>query len=143
MRIWGLEGLWGGIVLVTIIQRIAQKLCRVVLLHFGIVPFRIHFGRDRKPIIFIIFGPIGHDHDSKNQHYPCLGTPVLRVSAALARHLLLNLDLRLNHNKIRRKSKGNIGKSPENHRGNYEGICWLCLGYFYVKSMEKNTPKAA
>ena len=56
-RIWALGGLWGQF-RVNIIERIAQKLRIMVLLHFGLVTFRIRSGM-RKPIIFMVFGPGG------------------------------------------------------------------------------------
>ena len=37
------------------IERFAKKLRRVILQHYGLVIFRIHFGKDRTPIIFMIF----------------------------------------------------------------------------------------
>ena len=48
-------------------KRGAQKLHRIILLHFGLVTFRFHLGTLRKVIIFMIFGPRGHVHDSQNQ----------------------------------------------------------------------------
>ena len=37
-------------------KSIAGKLRRNILLHFGLVTFRFHYGRDRKPVIFMISG---------------------------------------------------------------------------------------
>ena len=51
------------------IKRIAQKLRRIVLLYFGLVAFRFHFGRTRNPLIFIVFGPIGRDQVSQSQYF--------------------------------------------------------------------------
>ena len=45
---WGLEGL-GGILNVNI-MKMTQKLRRIILLHLGLVAFRFHFGKTRKPI---------------------------------------------------------------------------------------------
>ena len=42
-------------------------LCRNILFHCGLVTFRIHLGKTREPIIFMGFGPGGHDHDSNKQ----------------------------------------------------------------------------
>ena len=41
----------GAIFIVNFGKRVARKLCRIMLLHFGIVTFRFHFGRTRKPFI--------------------------------------------------------------------------------------------
>ena len=50
-------GVWGAISIVNIIARIAQKLRRIILLHFGqVVTFRIHFRKKRKVLIFMFFG---------------------------------------------------------------------------------------
>ena len=53
----------------------AQKLRKTVLLRFGLVTFRFHFGKTRKLIIFMVFGPGGRDQDSQNQLFPTLETP--------------------------------------------------------------------
>ncbi len=50
----GSWGVWGGNFIVHIIERIAGKLRRIILLQFGRVTFRFHYGRDRKPLIFMI-----------------------------------------------------------------------------------------
>ena len=56
-------------------EYVTRNLCRSTLLHLGVVAFRIHFGKIRKPIIFMIFGPGGCDHDCENQLYSTLETP--------------------------------------------------------------------
>ena len=43
-----------------------QKLRRIILLHFGLITFRFHFGKIRQVIIFIMF-VFGRVHDSQNQ----------------------------------------------------------------------------
>ncbi len=43
LQIWGRGGM-GLILILNILKRIAQKLRRIILLHFGLVTFRIHFG---------------------------------------------------------------------------------------------------
>ena len=48
-------------------KRVARKLRRIILLHFGLVTFRFHFGKTRKVSMFMIFGSNGHVHDSQNQ----------------------------------------------------------------------------
>ena len=60
-------GVWGAIFIVIFKKSVAQKLCRIILLHFGVVTFRIPFGKTRTPFIFMVFGPSGRDHDSQNQ----------------------------------------------------------------------------
>ena len=49
------------------IETIAQKLRTVILLHFRLVTFRIHFRKTLKPFMFMDFGPSERDHDSQNQ----------------------------------------------------------------------------
>ena len=44
----GSRGSGGAIVIVNIIRRIAGKLRRIILLHFGLVAFRLHYRRNRK-----------------------------------------------------------------------------------------------
>ena len=59
----------GAIFTVNIIKRLAQKLLRIIRPHFGLVTFKIHFRKTRKPIMFMVFGLGGRDHDSQNQYY--------------------------------------------------------------------------
>ena len=49
-------------------------LCRIVPLHLGQVSFRFHFGKLRKVIMFMIFGPSGHDNGPQNQLFLTLDT---------------------------------------------------------------------
>ena len=74
-RIWGLVGSGGPFVTVNLIKRLAQKLCRMVLSHFGLIIFRVHLGRTRKPLFLMVFGPSGCDHDSPNQLFSTSETP--------------------------------------------------------------------
>ena len=58
-KIWekcgfGVWEVWRAIFIVNFEKRVAQKLRRIILLHFGLVTFRIHFGRTRKPLVFVI-----------------------------------------------------------------------------------------
>ena len=62
---------WGGIFIVNFKFWKAQKLRRMILLHFGFVALRLHLGDPRKPFIFIS----KRDHDSQNQWYLTLGLP--------------------------------------------------------------------
>ena len=48
-------GVWGTIFIINCSKRIAQKLRRIILLHFGLFIFRFHLGEARKPFIFMIF----------------------------------------------------------------------------------------
>ena len=71
-------GVYGGLgshLIVNIIIRIAGKLRRIILLHFGPVTFRINFRKTRKPFIFMVLGPAGLDHGSPNQVFLILETP--------------------------------------------------------------------
>ena len=56
-------------------KRIAQKLRIIILLHFGLVTFRFHFGETRKVIISMIFGTSGRDHGPQTQLFLTLVTP--------------------------------------------------------------------
>ena len=56
-------------------KRLAQKVCRTILLRFGLVAFRFHFEKPRKLLMFMVFGPSGRDHDSQNQLFLTLQTP--------------------------------------------------------------------
>ena len=49
---------WGLVVIFTvnIIERFAQKLRRIILLHFGRITFRMHVGKIREALIFMVFG---------------------------------------------------------------------------------------
>ena len=46
----------GFIFTVNVIKRIAIKLRRIILWHSGVITFRLHYGRDRKPFIVMISG---------------------------------------------------------------------------------------
>ena len=65
----------GAIVIGSFIKRLAQKLRRIILLHFGLVTFRTHLKRTRKTYIFMILGLSGRDHDVPNQLYSISGAP--------------------------------------------------------------------
>ena len=54
LRIWHLGVLGGGICIVNFKKRVARKLHRIILLHFGLVTFRFHSGRTLKPLMFMI-----------------------------------------------------------------------------------------
>ena len=66
-------GVWGALEVVFIISFIkgkASKLHRIIMLHFGLVSFRIRVVmKIRKSFMFMVLGPSGHDHDSQNQLY--------------------------------------------------------------------------
>ena len=47
--------LW-AMFMVNIWKRASRKLRRIILFHFGLITFRINYGRNRKPIICIISG---------------------------------------------------------------------------------------
>ena len=57
----------GGIFTLHFTKGIAQKLHGIILLHFGLVAFRIHFRKTRKRFMFMVFGLGGSGHDSLNQ----------------------------------------------------------------------------
>ena len=61
--------------MVNIIKRIAGKLRRIILLHFGLVTCRFHYWETLKPFMFMDFGPSGRDHDSQNQYDLSLEAP--------------------------------------------------------------------
>ena len=74
MRMWGLGRSGGVIFIVKFIKRLAQKLRRFILLHFGVVTCRCHFEKTQKVIIFMFFGLGGRVHDSQNQYHLSLET---------------------------------------------------------------------
>ena len=53
----GSEGVWGAIFTVNIKKRVAQKLRRIIVLRFGLVPFRIHFRKARQ-LSFSLFSGV-------------------------------------------------------------------------------------
>ena len=57
----------GIICIVNCIERWAHKLRRIILLHFELIASKIHFRKTENPLMFMVFGPSGCDHDSPNQ----------------------------------------------------------------------------
>ena len=83
----------GVIFIVNIIQRTSRKLRRITLLHFGLVTFRIHFRTTRKPIILMVSGTGGRDHDSRNQLFLFLEAPryfktIQETSRTIFKHVI-------------------------------------------------------
>ena len=62
---------------VNIIKRIAGKLRRIILLHFGLVTCRFHYGRSRKLLIFMILGFSDVSMTPQNQYYLSLKAPTI------------------------------------------------------------------
>lgn len=60
--IWGWEG-----IIVICNKIVGRKFRMIILLHLGLVTFRFGFGKDRKVIMFMIFGFFGHVHGPPNQ----------------------------------------------------------------------------
>ena len=54
LRIWGL-GVWRATCIVNLNQRAAQKLRRIIVLHFGLVTFNSHFPQIPQNFMFMIF----------------------------------------------------------------------------------------
>ena len=75
MLVLGSEGGWGAIFTLNFNTRVAQKLCRIIQLRFGLIAFRSHFPRIRKVFIFMISRPSGCVHDPQNQLSSTLETP--------------------------------------------------------------------
>ena len=48
---------------VNSMRRIVKKLCRFILFRFGLVTFRLHYWKTTKPLICMLPGVGGHDHD--------------------------------------------------------------------------------
>ena len=65
----------GSIFIFNMIERLTEKPRRVILRHFGLITFGIHFKKTPKPIIFTVLGPGGRDHDARNQLFATLDTP--------------------------------------------------------------------
>ena len=63
------DGHFCAIFVVNMIERIAPKTRSIILLHFGLVTFRIHYAKTekRKPITSMIVGC--RVHDFPNQHF--------------------------------------------------------------------------
>ena len=51
-RVWSLLSHF----MVNVWKRIAQKLCRTILLDLGLISFRTRYGRTRKPLIVMFWG---------------------------------------------------------------------------------------
>ena len=69
---------WESISIVNVKKRVARKLHQIILLHFGLVSFRFHFGETRQPIISMAFGPSGRVHDSQHQLFFIFGDTDIR-----------------------------------------------------------------
>ena len=69
------KGVWGAIYTVNIIKRIARKLRRIILLHFGQVTFRFDYWKTLKPLMFMIWGFSDVPMTPKNQVFLFLETP--------------------------------------------------------------------
>ena len=53
----GSGGSWEPFFNINSNKRIAQKLRRIILLHFGLMTFHFHFPKNQKVLKFMIFGP--------------------------------------------------------------------------------------
>ena len=71
----GVQGLWGAIFILDIMKRIAGKPCRLNLLHFEKITFKIHDRTTLKPSIYMVLGPGRRHHDSQHQYYLSPETP--------------------------------------------------------------------
>ena len=69
MRIWGLRAILNA----NFKKSVAQKLHRIILLHFGQVNVD-SFWENPATLIFMVFGRSGRDNDSQNQYYLFLET---------------------------------------------------------------------
>ena len=65
--IWGLMGSAGPFLLTSSKNRVAQKLRSFILVHCGLIRFRIHFRKARNPH-FLFCGHVRHDHDSRTNY---------------------------------------------------------------------------
>ena len=74
MRFGGLGGL-GSHFDCEYNEKIARKLRRIILLHFGLLTLWIHDWKARKHFISMVLGPGGRDHDSQNQLFLIWETP--------------------------------------------------------------------
>ena len=67
---WGLGGVWGGHFIVNFKERVATKIRKCILLHFGLlVAFRFHFEKTRKPFSCMVFGPAACDHGPNTKYF--------------------------------------------------------------------------
>ncbi len=62
----GSMGVWGAISIVNMMKRIAQKLRRIILLHFGLVTFRFHYLENPKTHNFHDFSIFGRGSQPQN-----------------------------------------------------------------------------
>ena len=53
---FGVWGVYGTIFIVDFKKNPARKLRITILLHFGLIAFRFHFGTTRKSLMFMVFG---------------------------------------------------------------------------------------
>ena len=67
-RLWGLEGSGGHVYL-------DHEKRRMNLLHFWTSKNSDHYWKSREPIIFVVLGPGGRDHDSQHPYNLSLETP--------------------------------------------------------------------
>ena len=73
-EVWG--GL-GGKFLVSSNTRMARKLRRIILLHFGLVTFNFHFPKFPHIFIFMVFGLSGHDHGPQKTLYLTVDSQII------------------------------------------------------------------
>ena len=65
--------------MVNLKWRIAKKLCRITLPHFGLVTFLSHVGKTRQLLIVMVFWISGRVHDSQNQLFLLWETTNIRI----------------------------------------------------------------
>ena len=75
MLVLGAGGVWGPIFTVNCKRRVARKLCRIILLHLGLITSNFHFLKRKNVLISTNSGPRGRDPDSQNQLCLTLETP--------------------------------------------------------------------
>ena len=94
--IWDLGG-GGSTFIVNCNKRVAQKLCRIVLLHFGLVTIRFHCRKLGKVFIFMIFGVLDVSMSSKTNYSwlwkQQIFASVSRKSPNQFEHILSNLRI--------------------------------------------------
>ena len=109
----GSGGGLGGIAIVSFKKRVARKLRRIILLHFRLEPFRFHFGKTRKPFIFMVFGILDVPSASQTNHFKF---SIHHISPNISRILKANALSKQSYFEISNSCTPNISKGLETTR---------------------------
>ena len=104
----GSGGGLGTIFTVNIIRRFHKKVCWIILC-FELVPVRSHYGKYRKPIVFMVFGLGGRAHDSQNQLCFIFGGTKILWGSKKKRNLVWRIIM-FESTEFRKSKIENVGK---------------------------------